>query len=530
MILQVLSVAREEQIVGFNVDFWNHILDLIFYGDLTSSLVTTRTKDGEQKQNDGSEEIKREEEEKHNFLNNVASVLGLKIEQQHEKKDIILSILFHACHHCCTNNKHRNSTTSKQNNEEEAKEQEPMLVDAFILIQAWYDTLCLCYILENQAEEVEAETTRKLLLKCYPTKNPRSDLSFLIQSLSSFYDEHDISSSEKGKAVRDVTLIHFCSWSKEIMPLLHKPITTFMRENIFFFPSSSSINEKEAVTEVTMKMNKKSFILGGYTLSPRACALSCMSSHFSGKWHRLYASDHDGLSFQSLQHSLLGYAGPTLLLIRSTSSTNNDGNSIIGAYTSTPIRNSGDTYFGDDDCFLFRLCPDIRMYRPSNNSNRRFVFFRGIPTGKVRSDLSLHGWGFGGVARSPRLFVRGTFDDCTAAVRDTTYDHGPLLSTEDITNSTVRFDIESLEVWGVGADNIIEKALHLYGGYRQTADAALEKARTVDKAQFMADFKSGLFESNFFAHRQQMQMGRGECLLDGCVNDDEDWSSDEGDS
>ena len=84
-------------------------------------------------------------------------------------------------------------------------------------------------------------------------------------------------------------------------------------------------------------------------------------------------------------------------------------------------------------------------------------------------------------------------------------------------NSTKRFEIEALEVWGVGGQDAISDALHARNKQRDVTAANIRKARKVDKAAFLDDFKSGLIESKAFQHREQMR-GRddgGTFELDG---------------
>jgi len=76
------------------------------------------------------------------------------------------------------------------------------------------------------------------------------------------------------------------------------------------------------------------------------------------------------------------------------------------------------------------------------------------------------------------------------------------------------FEIESLEVWGVGGDDIVGEALADRKKQRDVIQSNINKARKVDKAQFLDDFKSGLIESKAFAHREQMRGRDGGCELD----------------
>ena len=75
------------------------------------------------------------------------------------------------------------------------------------------------------------------------------------------------------------------------------------------------------------------------------------------------------------------------------------------------------------------------------------------------------------------------------------------------------FEIDNLEVWGVGGSEVVQEALGKRSEQRDIKDAAIQKARKVDKAQFLDDFRSGLIESKAFQHREQMR-GREEAVID----------------
>ena len=64
--------------------------------------------------------------------------------------------------------------------------------------------------------------------------------------------------------------------------------------------------------------------------------------------------------------------------------------------------------------------------------------------------------------------------------------------------------IESLEVWGVGGDDVVLQALGARDRARQIKDEGIRRARKVDKAQFLDDFRSGAVYSKAFQHRQQI--------------------------
>ena len=94
----------------------------------------------------------------------------------------------------------------------------------------------------------------------------------------------------------------------------------------------------------------------------------------------------------------------------------------------------------------------------------------------------------------------------SSAFSDLTFDAGALLSplnqTKDdfITAPTNRkyFELLTIEVYGVGGDDIVTEALGARNAQREIKAANIRKARKVDKAAFLDDFKSGLIESKAF--------------------------------
>jgi len=230
-----------------------------------------------------------------------------------------------------------------------------------------------------------------------------------------------------------------------------------------------------------------------------------MSPSLSGAWHRLYTSDSDGLSFNRLQNALLGYSGPTLIILKEA-----DSGGVFGASTSTAWKESKD-FYGNSDCFLFSIQPNVKVMRP-RGAGTNFMYCN--PESRSRGyDGLAHGIGFGGDTLKPRLFITESFEGCMARASDLTFEAGMLLPPREIGNPSKIFDLESLEVWGVGGDAVVAKALGNRYKQREIVASNIRKARKVDKAQFLDDFKSGLIESKAFAHRAEMR-GRTDCHVD----------------
>lgn len=223
--------------------------------------------------------------------------------------------------------------------------------------------------------------------------------------------------------------------------------------------------------------------------------MACTSHALNGPWFRLYTSSADGLSFNRLLKAVLGYGGPTIFVIQSTTG------SVFGAYTSAPWREAKD-FYGNTDCFLYMLKPTMSVYRPTGNASN-FMYCN--PSARSRGyDQQAHGIGFGGTTDQPRLFITEHLDDaCHASNRDLTFENGKLENSVDSS-----FFVDTIEVWGVGGEEAVASALEARTEKRAQKDEAIRKARKVDKAQFLDDFRAGTFDSKAFAHRQQVD-GRG---------------------
>jgi len=302
-----------------------------------------------------------------------------------------------------------------------------------------------------------------------------------------------------------VSLQSFIEWSEQNMPSLSSCLPTLLHH--IFFPDVPHPPSRTPFNYPDLKGAHSAFFSSRN--SPRLFTLASMSPSLGGEWHRLYTSDSDGLSFNRLQNALLGYSGPTLIVIQESATSG-----IFGAFTSSQWKESKD-FYGNSDCFIFQLTPSAAICRP-RGAGKNYMYCNS----KARSkgyDGQAHGIGFGGTVDCPRLFISETFEGCVAASGDMTFKAGTLLPPPlPDTPATKFFDIESVEVWGVGGDDIVAEALGSRDQQRQIAFANIQKARKVDKAQFLDDFNSGLFDSKAFAHKQQVN-GR----VDVCVPDDD---------
>ena len=292
-------------------------------------------------------------------------------------------------------------------------------------------------------------------------------------------------------------------WAEQVAPMFGSILPTFL--HLIFFPNKPTPPSRTSFEYP--QILQESFVFG-HGNSPQLFSFGCMSAALGGEYFRLYTSASDGLSFNRLQNALLGYGGPTLVVIQS-------GESVFGAFTASPWKESKD-FYGNHDCFLFRLLPGpIAVYRPTGQSSN-FMYCNSFARSRGY-DQQAHGIGFGGTVEQPRLFLAESFDDCRAARDDLTFEKGSLLNSSigaNIGNNATNFEIDNLEVWAVGGTEVVQESLQARSRSRDIRSAAIQKARKVDKAAFLDDFKSGMIESKAFAHRQQIQGRDGACIDD----------------
>ncbi len=300
-----------------------------------------------------------------------------------------------------------------------------------------------------------------------------------------------------------VTLEAFMTWAESNAPCISATMETFIHR-IFFMDKPYPPSRTEFMFPL-LKSQHSAFFQSKKS-SPLLFTLASMSPSLGGEWFRLYTSDEDGLSFNRLQNSLLGYSGPTLLIIKEV-----EGGGIFGAFTSTAWKENKD-FYGNSDCFLFQLQPNVQVIRPRGGRGGTNFMYCNSESRSRGYDGQAHGIGFGGTVEKPRLFIAESFDGCMASASDLTFESGALLAPLRKTNSTHTmdtlsptmtssrkyFDIESLEVWGVGGDEIVAAALGARRQQREIKAANIRKARKVDKAAFLDDLKSGLIESKAF--------------------------------
>ena len=219
----------------------------------------------------------------------------------------------------------------------------------------------------------------------------------------------------------------------------------------------------------------------------------------------MYSSFKDGRSALCLEHAVLGYSGPTVLLVKTTREH------VLGAFASVGWKDVKGEFYGNPDCFLFELEPDLRIYRSKNDGGERnFMYLHLNKSDNNACHSHPHGLGMGGTLEHPRFFITESLEKCSAESLDKTFREGELLPPDALE----KFEIQTLEVWGVGGDAVIQKALEDRAEYRQRVDELILRARMVhDKSQFVSDLQSGLVPNRLYGHQTQVR-GRQDFVVD----------------
>ena len=292
-----------------------------------------------------------------------------------------------------------------------------------------------------------------------------------------------------------LTKADFIRWADEKFPMMAFTILAFVQNLIFHgkpIPPGKVPYKDSVLDQATDVFASKD--------SPLLFALACMTPKQAGVWHRLYSTEADGRSFNRMEWSVLGYEGPTTLLIKTE-----DG-ATLGAFASEPFKEASH-FFGNGETFLFSLDPVVEVFH-SIGDQSNFMYCN-ASWAKGHDGLP-HGLGFGGTLNQPRLFISEDFTTCSASSFDNTFQKGNLVPED----SLEQFEIKSMEIWGVGGEATIAHALEKRDEHRRNTDSIVYKARKViDKAGFLPDLKSGLIETNLYKHREQAR-GRAEFVAD----------------
>ncbi|KAG6590770.1 uncharacterized protein IUM83_15401 [Phytophthora cinnamomi] len=259
----------------------------------------------------------------------------------------------------------------------------------------------------------------------------------------------------------------FVRWIGSQFPLLYTIFMSWMARKSF-----------ESLTKPSFEAPRLSHSSGILSRS-HFVALSTVTTSVQTSLSRLYTSAQDGLSFNRLSYHILGYSGPTLTVIRDTNGA------VFGMFCDTEWKESS-RYYGGNGCFLFRMAPEINIYRVSaSGANENYMYLNSKGFALPR------GLGVGGSTDKFRLFLSEDLDEHSyTTLKCLSFEPGRLSSSEP-------FVVDAIEVWGCGGE---ESELNQKAHRQETADL-INRARKVDKAQFVgSDFDKEMFLGKTFGH------------------------------
>ncbi|GAX23960.1 hypothetical protein FisN_26Lh017 [Fistulifera solaris] len=315
---------------------------------------------------------------------------------------------------------------------------------------------------------------------------------------------HEQRNETKSSHITSLTERIFIKWAEEMFPLLYLTLTSLV-ESLLFHGLHANVEESTMHANMALplpELNLPSEIFTPSIVMP----LAWIDPSLSGKFHRLYSSFHDGRSFNRLEYGILGYEGPTCVMIQTTA------NAVLGVFTNARWRACRDTSgHTNDEAFLFTFQPALNVYRPCPKGERQHLWY--LYSQELDSSnkniTAPEGLGWGGTSEMPRLWIPASLERCHAGGWDKTFQLGPLLPDE----CCERFEIKYLEVWAVGGEERIEPGLAKQAMFRQQTKEALQQARVVlDKREFVNDLQQ-MPLTKVFQH-QALSRGRHDFVLD----------------
>ncbi|KAF1330262.1 hypothetical protein FI667_g5459, partial [Globisporangium splendens] len=277
---------------------------------------------------------------------------------------------------------------------------------------------------------------------------------------------HAVLPSPAGSTPQQTSNDEFVRWLSGQFPLFYSVFVSWM--------ATKCLDALARPSYHAPRLSHKSDILS----RAHFVCLSAVANPIQKPLYRLYTSAQDGLSFNRLCFHLLGYTGPTLVVIQNTEGA------VFGMFCDSGWKESSRMY-GGNGCFLFRLEPQINIYRVSGVSNDNFMYLNSKGYSLPR------GIGMGGNTNKFRLFVSEDFDESSyTTTQCMSFESGKLSSRE-------HFTIDAMEVWGCGDE---EDLLNQKASRKETAEM-INRARKVDKAQFVgSDFDKEMFFGKTFGH------------------------------
>ena len=319
-----------------------------------------------------------------------------------------------------------------------------------------------------------------------------------------------------------VTMLEFKEWTQSVVPQAYQTLSTYCHVALFgpYHPFRSSVAPPLMFPHV---INSSSRAAGSdessgggstaalWTLPFQSVpsSLALLSPNFGSDWIQLYSSDFDGFNFPTMQESLLSYQGSTVIILQTKAGD------CFGFYTSCPWKESKKWYGAPDgdgremghergdnnrdrnyESFIFGIKPSLQYY--GVEGDKPYRMFLHNPVGPHPGDVT--GLAIGGVTeKTPRILITNTFENCKAGIMDSVYKTGPLLSDNELF-----FDIDVIEVYAVNfSEQDYERAIKDGKASAVIREAARIKAASVDRTQFVDDFRTGAYHNHLFDHVKQ---------------------------
>ncbi|CAG7787055.1 unnamed protein product [Allacma fusca] len=153
------------------------------------------------------------------------------------------------------------------------------------------------------------------------------------------------------------------------------------------------------------------------------------------EWRYLFSTATDGESFSKMMGVILD-KGSTVLIIK------DDTGRVFGAFADDSW-SVGPKFFGSEKCFLFHLSPKLVPYN-STSFNQNYQYLN------VQQQTMPNGLGMGGKLEYFGLWVDAEFGKGKCSPSCTTFTCPQLSKNQE-------FNIQALEVWGIGPEPIKEE-------------------------------------------------------------------------
>lgn len=157
----------------------------------------------------------------------------------------------------------------------------------------------------------------------------------------------------------------FCDWKQHFAPHLFDPLKSFILKTFGYYKDQKD-GSRRMLLQASVPTPDTSHILTPLYTTLISWALPEQYTHVKS-WSRLYSSDEDGFSMNRFEVHVFKYPGPTLTLFQL------EDDRILGAFVTEPWKQSRNSFWGSNNCFLFELDP-LTVYR-SVGKNDHYIYY-----------------------------------------------------------------------------------------------------------------------------------------------------------